>query len=189
MFSSSSRPIALTASRQRSSKATVPTHRLLTFQLRQHWFGLPIQVTQKVLPPQPLDSGVPYHGSGLIVINQQQIPVLDLETILFGDGAVPLLPSNQSAPEAPAPTMPGTRQRHVLIIQPPSSVESLGLLIDQPPVLRRVPQTAFSAASSVYLILNQLHCVHTVVTPSDSEPAIFMLSLEELLPSILDRIA
>lgn len=171
---------------QARAKRALPaqkTHRLITFQVRQDWFGLPIQVAQKVFPPQPIYGEAPHLGIGLALIQGQKIPTLDLRTLIYqGVAPPPLLPPADPSETDPAPPklLP---ERHILMAELPQ-MGSVGLLIDGQPVLRRAPESAFAAISPVYLIMNNIECVDTVVSLTPEEPPIFMLRLEKLLPTV-----
>jgi hypothetical protein len=59
----------------------------------------------------------------------------------------------------------------------------IGVPFDSPPMLRRVPKSAFAPIPTVYLAQGTIRCVSALITVSESEPPFFLLNLEQLLQS------
>jgi chemotaxis signal transduction protein len=194
---------------RRNHKLTpkVPVHQMITFLVRQDWFALPIQVAQKVVPLAAVRSSTGSQGQGLILVDQQRLPTIDLEQHIYRDLPLPSLISPTAPAGAaadgglqgnagPAPLatnvvafpqpseIPGD-PRHVLIVRLPQMSESLGLVVSQTPLLQRVPETAFSPISATFLTLSQLRCVNAVISLAGQEAPIFLLDLTQVLPPLL----
>ncbi|HEY9736167.1 MAG TPA: hypothetical protein V6D06_07785, partial [Trichocoleus sp.] len=103
-----------------------PMHQLITFPVRQEWFALPIAIAQKVVPLTAVPG-----SSGLILIDNRQVPTLDLERHIYRDVPLPALPavaSRDSLPLLPPDAPPEFRPelvdpRHVLVIRQPQTLE------------------------------------------------------------------
>lgn len=163
-----------------------PMHQLITFPVRHEWFALPIAIAQKVVSLTAVGP-----SSGLILIDDQQVPTLDLERHIYRDVPLPALPAAASReglppmpPDAPSDFCPElVDPRHVLIIRQPPTLEPVGLIVSQAPVLRRVPQSAFSPVPPTFLSLSQLRCINAVISIKGHEAPFFMLDLAQVLPS------
>lgn len=185
---------------RRNHKLTpkVPVHQMITFLVRQDWFALPIQVAQKVVPLAAVRSSTGSQGQGLILVDQQRLPTIDLEQHIYRDLPLPPLIGPTAAAAAAGPTplaanvvaFPQPSEipddpRHVLIVRLPQMSESLGLVVSQTPMLQRVPETAFSPVSTTFLALSQLRCVNAVISLAGQEAPIFLLDMTQVLPPLL----
>lgn len=155
-----------------------PMHSMITFPVRQNWFALPIQLAQKVVPlAHPKDR----QGLGLMQIEGQQVPLLDLTPYIYRDSPQAALPG--SAQEGGGLSLPPqVDDQHVLILRLPQTDGVLGLVISQTPVLRRVPQTAFGPIPAAFLSLSQMRCINAVISLSEREAPIFLLDLAQIVP-------
>lgn len=131
-----------------------PTQQLIVFPLRQDWFALRLQAVQKVL------LGEPYAKLDRPTVQwfryqDQEIPVLEGEQQLFG--------SCQHQPVAP---------RYILLI--PIGIHLMGLAIDRPPTLRRVPESAIGTLSPTDMNRHSGY-VSSIVIPTAEEPPLFLL--------------
>jgi chemotaxis signal transduction protein len=154
-----------------------PSLRLLTFQLRSQWFCLPLVLARRVIS-EPADR----RGSlsGLTQLQRENIPLIDIAALVYQD--VPRLPG-EAATEADAAPGPIASQS-VLVVEPPS-LETMGLLIDGIPAIKRAKQSDFTPVPSVYLIMNRLQGINTLVNLGENEPPHFLLELDGLLTQLL----
>ena len=143
---------------------------LITFQLQQLWFALPILVVQRVIPLQQVYGHSANGSLSLTHYQNQEIVVMDIRSRIFTDLS-PTLPAADSE-EMPA------AQPHLLILDYREG-ELMGIRLDALPVLRRVPRSAFAPVPPTYLLESGIRCVGALVTPADSEP-MFFLNLEQL---------
>ena len=158
-------------SRRLAARQTEVTQQLIAFRLRQEWFALPIQAVQRVVP---LDKvyGDP-HGTGISVTTYQGNEILVIDV---GQGIFKGVPEAASQPRGESPD----KQRYLAIIQ--SSADNfVGLPIDSPPSLRRVPESAFKALPERYLTKGNMQCVSSLVPSIDSQPPLFLLNCERLV--------
>lgn len=167
--------------RIRRATAPEPTLRLLAFPIRQHWFCIPLAIARRVLPKEPLD-----HNSlpDLIQLKNETIPVLDAASLVYGTHASQLPEANAVTP---APLPPSAPVPHILVVEGPED-DSVGLLIDGQPVLRRLRPSSFSPVPPLYLQVHQMRGILSVVNPdpqvpdSPSQP-MFLLAMESLIPT------
>ncbi|MBD0336998.1 MAG: chemotaxis protein CheW [Cyanobacteria bacterium Co-bin13] len=160
-----------------------PVHQMITFPVRQDWFALPIQTAQKVLPLATAHSSGHGQGMGMILVNGQRVPTIDLERHIYRDVPQAVLPAASHSAPLPLPEL--VDPRHVVIIQLPQLAEVLGLVVSHAPVLRRVPQSAFAPVSITFLSMSQMRCVNAVISLPQQENPIFLLDLEQVLPPLL----
>jgi chemotaxis signal transduction protein len=71
-------------------------------------------------------------------------------------------------------------QRYLMIIEDMQGA-SIGIPLHSPPMLRRVPKSAFSPVPAIYLVEGNIQCISALITVSESEPPLFLLNLDQLL--------
>ncbi|PSN10395.1 hypothetical protein C7293_28295 [filamentous cyanobacterium CCT1] len=158
--------------RYRRLPAQEPSLRLIAFPLRHNWFCLPLAMARRVIPPA---SQAPGLGVGLTQLNQETVPIMDVADRIYQ--SAPLLPG-QNNPTADISKQP---PRSILVVDSPR-FGLLGLLIDDIPSLKRARQSAFSPIPASYLIMHHLQGINTLVTLNDTEPPLFLLEVDALLP-------
>lgn len=169
-------------SRRTKHKSAEAIHKLIVFKVRQEWFALPILAAQKVVELGEIYGNAQGSSTGLTRYQNQDLPVIDIEQRLFGSPPAPHLPSSPEAQTMPQPSPPSNSPlRHLLVIQPPLG-ELLGFPLTHSPQLRRVPESAFAPLPAMYREEGIIHCVNALITPSPTEPSIFLLDLSQLLP-------
>jgi chemotaxis signal transduction protein len=182
--------LSLTAQHRRSRKAEFK-HQIIVFRLRQEWFALPIQTAQKVIPLGTVYGGGTGAEMGLTLYHDREIPVLDIQQRIFGTTSETvsqaLLPPSNTPSLKPATGLTATDhtdatppQRFLLIVQTASET-SIGFPLDSQPILRRVPESAFTPLSTAYLNEGQLRCVRCLIISAPEEPPFFLLNLDQLL--------
>jgi hypothetical protein len=68
-----------------------------------------------------------------------------------------------------------------LLIVQNSSGQVVGLPIEKPPSLQRVPTSAFAPLSASYIAEGNLRCVSALIKLSNEEPPLFLLNPEKLV--------
>ncbi|HEY9761199.1 MAG TPA: chemotaxis protein CheW [Trichocoleus sp.] len=175
--------ISRRVSRRLKALPASPQHQMITFPVRQDWFALPIQMAQKVFPLSALEGNGSIHEVGMLALEGQQIPLVDLEQHIYRDIPRAVLPPAEGG--AKGITKAWVDPRHVLLIRLPQIPEPLGLIVSETPLLRRVPQTAFGPVPGVFLAMSQMRCISAVITLSDQATPIFLLDLNQVLPPLL----
>jgi chemotaxis signal transduction protein len=147
---------------------------LITFRLQQVWFALPIQVAQRVVPLGQVYGHSANGSLSLTHYQNQEIVVLDIRSRVFSHLSLEIPPANEKS----VAITTAIAQPHLLIVDYRDG-ELVGIRLDTPPVLRRVPRSAFSPVPATYLLESGIRCVSALVTPAESEP-LFFLNLEQL---------
>ncbi|MGB3311838.1 MAG: chemotaxis protein CheW [Nodosilinea sp.] len=158
--------------RYRRLPAQEPSMRLIAFPLRQNWFCLPLTMARRVIPPAAQAYGV---GMGLAQLHQETVPIMNVADRIYQ--SAPLLPGYGG----PATDIDNQSSQPILVVDSPR-FGLLGLLIDDIPSLKRARQSAFSPIPATYLVINHLQGINTLVTLNDTEPPLFLLDVDALLP-------
>lgn len=151
---------------------------LIVFRVQQEWFGLPIQTVCKVIPMGQIYGAPQAGGMSLMHYQNQEILVIDVIPRIFKRSPTRSLPASATT-IASLPSQP-SNQPHLLIVQNQQK-EFIGIPLDSPPSLRRVPQSAFTPLSSTYLAQGNIQCVCALVVAVKDEPPLFLLNLDQLL--------
>ncbi len=109
-------------------------------------------------------------------MQQENIPLVDIAALVYQEA--PRLTGDAPNHDVPNPA-PSSNQT-VLVVEPPS-LGPVGLLVDGTPAIKRAKQSAFSPVPSVYLIMNRLQGINTLVTVGDQEPPHFLLEVDTVL--------
>lgn len=149
---------------------TEPTLRLITFQLRQNWFCLPLELARKVVPYQTETS-----TNGFLRLQEETIPLLDVARLIYTN--TPQLPA--ASPSEPVETI-SSIATNVLIADLPRQ-GTIGLLIEGTPAMRRVTRSAFAPVPPMYVTMNHMQGINVLVSEQDAEPPMFLLELEKLM--------
>jgi len=149
---------------------------LLTFQLRGQWFCLPLVLARRVISG-PADAALA--PAGLTQLQQDNIPLIDTATLIYQEAP----PSQGDTPTTKAWGPAQAPVQTVLVIDPPP-LGAVGLLIDSTPSIRRAKQSAFSPVPAIYLIMNRLQGINTLVTLGKHEPPHFLLEVDALLAKL-----
>jgi chemotaxis signal transduction protein len=150
---------------------------LITFQLRQQWFCLPLVLARRVIPGP---ANGPFPAPGLTQLQQETIPLVDVASLIYQE--TPLLSGDGGADDLV--TSPPPSNQAILVIDPPH-LGAIGLLIDGTPAIKRVKQSAFSPIPAVYLIMNRLQGINTLVNQGAGEPPLFLLEVDTLLAKLI----
>jgi len=169
--------MAQSSRRSRRLKAEA-SQQLISFSIRGETFAVPINLVSKVVPVDQVHSGFQPDGPGLATYLDRQISVLRLSHQLFSSD-VPRLSGDSTA------SAPTKSSRHMLVIQSPTH-EFVGLLIETPPALMRVPTSAFLPVPATYLQAGQLRCLGALINRPETSP-MFLINIGELLGQVQQR--
>lgn len=169
--------MSISHSRRMALRHAENTQQLIVFRVLQAWFALPIQIAYKVISLERICRTPQHGGVGLTYYQHQEVLILDLQHRIFGEQPSPLLPGSD---QPSAEELPETYSRHLLLIQTVQG-DLIGLPLNVPPVLRRVPKSAFAPVSSDFLAQGNMRCVSALVVPSNDEPPIFLLNPHHLI--------
>lgn len=151
------------------------TQQLLIFSMQQEWFALPIQAVYRVIFTEHIYGAPHGNGMGLTRYENEEIPVIDIKSRIFGEA------SQQNPSLNSSEVTPG---RYLLIIQDVQG-ELVGIPLDSQPSLRRVPESAFTIPPSSYLAQGNIRCISALVVLGDDQPSLFLLDLKQLTQSSL----
>jgi purine-binding chemotaxis protein CheW len=157
------------------NRRTEATQQLLIFRLQQDWFALSVYEVQKVVQIENLYGTTPGSAAGLALYQNQEISVIDIEQRIYGRANHALREAHRAQSQTFA-----ARRRYLAIVLNPQG-ELIGLPLNSPPVLRRVPESAFAALPAAYVNEKTLRCVGAIAIPNSENPPIFVLDLKQLL--------
>lgn len=165
--------------RARRTQSQEPTLKLLAFQIRHHWFCIPLAIARRVLPKQASSDG---RDADLIQLQNENIPILNAAQLVYSADR-PQLPSQTATTGAAVePTAP---LQNIIVVEL-SQGGSIGLIVDGVPILKRVRQSAFSPVPPMYLKVHQLRGISSIINPDPNLPdsfshPMFLLVVEALL--------
>lgn len=165
--------------RVRRTRSSEPTLRLLVFQLRHHWFCIPLAIARRVLPKPSSTAG---SADELIQLGQDHIPVLDTARLVYGTDK-PQLAGTSAQPAAT--TTEKAPLQHIVVVELDRG-DSVGLIIDGTPILKRVRQSAFSPVPPIYVTVQKLRGISSIVKPppeatDNLTQPMLLLTIETLL--------
>ncbi|MEM9005108.1 MAG: chemotaxis protein CheW [Cyanobacteria bacterium P01_F01_bin.86] len=150
---------------------------LIVFQLRQHWFCLPLIMIRKVLSKQLAQDK---NDTRFIQLGHETIPVIDPAKLVYSHRSQ--LPESLKVPDSLPPIL--TSIQSILVIDHPCG-EAVGLLIDGIPVIKRVHPSVLSPIAMAYLTVHHLQGISSVIelesATSGSSYPLFVLEIETLL--------
>ncbi|MEQ8752600.1 MAG: chemotaxis protein CheW [Coleofasciculus sp. G1-WW12-02] len=177
------------SSRRSTNRKPQPTQQLIVFRLYTEGFALPIRAVQKVIPRGKI-YGAPQGGAvGLTLYQDQELLVIDVDHRIFKGAEPPKLSLSSSQRDAAESARTAsekweddTEQRYLLIVQNRAG-KIVGLPIDSPPSLQRVPESAFKPLTADYMAQGNLRCVSALVRQNPEDPPLFLLNPEQLIQS------
>ena len=170
-------PLSLRMLRAKPIKAT---RQVIIFSLHHEQFALPLPVVEKVIAVDHLYAQVAGSETALALAQNQDIPVIAIHQRIFGSfvsgSAI------AEAMEGDRPTLaPAQIAARYLLLVYDTYGELIGLPLDAPPTLRRIPESAFKPISATYQNTGSIRCLSgLIVLEPDSRP-IFLLNLAQLL--------
>lgn len=166
-------------SRRSSRRVAGPTQQLIVFRLRNERFAMPIRAVQKVIPMGNIYGAPQGGGVGLTLYQDQELLVINPEHRIFR--GTPVQDSSQT-PAQEAIDNNSSGQRYLLIVQSTLG-KVVGLPIEDPPSLHRVPESAFSALRSDYISEGNIRCVSALIIQNKDEPPLFLLNPDLIVQS------
>lgn len=139
-------------------------------------------------------------GVSLTLYQDRELVVVDIARRLFGEMLSSELLSKYALPpardpeaverELPLPSLGSSSsmqlqhvsntERYIVIVQT-SKGELVGLPIDSPPALRRLPESAFTPLPPAYISQVHIQCVSSLIVQSQGEPPLFLIDPDQLL--------
>jgi purine-binding chemotaxis protein CheW len=162
-------------SRRTAARKTEKTQQLITFRLRQEWFALPIHAVQRVIQMGKV-YGDP-QGTGISLTNYQgrEIIVVDVAYRIFGETSS----VNEEKKNSLVRVSDANEPRILLVVQSDKG-EIVGLPVDATPVMRRVPDSAFTAIPEIYLAQGNINCISSTMIQLSDHPPLFLLDTNRL---------
>lgn len=167
-------------SRRSTRRNAVATQQLIVFRLRDEGFALPIRAVQKVIPMGNVYGAPGGAGVSLTLYQDQELIVIDAGHQIFrGENAEDSSP-HAFRQSAQRPLDDTTVQRYLLIVMS-SQGKLVGLPIEEPPSLQRVPESAFAPLTSDYISYGNIRCVSALIKLNNDEPPLFLLNPDQLV--------
>lgn len=166
--------------RYSASRKPEATQQLIIFCIRQEWFALPIHFAQKVIPMNQVQGAIRGKEIGLAFYGDQELMVIDIERRIFREPIdhqnLPDIEKSNSASQLSK----DDSQQHLLIVQN-SQRELVGLILNDQPTLRRVPESTLTSVPDTYRTEGYIQCVGALVIPTQDQPPLFLLDLNQLI--------
>lgn len=145
---------------------TEKTRQILTFKAGQEWFAFSINAVVQVVSHCDIrtDSTA---GANLTTYRNRELLIINLLAQVFDRPRLDQIAHH----EKPAP--------YLMVIKTQTGT-LFGILIEQPPCVRRVALTAFTQLSIDYASRINIKCVHSLVKAED-QPVCLLLNPNELL--------
>jgi purine-binding chemotaxis protein CheW len=167
-------------SRRSTRRVAEATQQLIVFRLRNEGFALPIHAVQKVIPMGNIYGAPGGVGVSLTLYHDQELLVIDPEHRIF-KGALPLDSDSSALGQSNAEPIDDTIvQRYLLIVQS-SQGKVVGLPIEEPPSLHRVPSRAFAPLTSDYISYGNIRCASALIKQNNDGPPLFLLNPDQLV--------
>ncbi|ACK71200.1 conserved hypothetical protein [Gloeothece citriformis PCC 7424] len=165
------------ASRRKASFKAEVTYPVITFRLRDCWFALPVISVQKVVFLDKIYGDPKKTGVGLTRYQEQEILVMDVGNKIFGEP-----PQTQEDIEK----INQEQQRYLAILSHPVGI-FVGLPMDSPPIIQRVPESGFTSIPDVYLATGNLQCISSTMIKMADLPPTFLLDSELFYQNFLQE--
>lgn len=172
-------------SRRSAARKAEPTQQLIVFHLRNEGFALPIRAVQKVIPMGSVYGSAQGTGVGLTLYQEQELLVINIEhrifkTTLALDSASRASEQSAAPPSDILPSFGATVGRYLLLMQN-SSRKLVGVPLSDPPVLQRIPESAFAPLTSDYMTYGHIRCVSAMIIQGQDKPPLFLLNPDQLV--------
>lgn len=172
----------LTSRRSSRRQRAEATQQLIVFRLLDVGFALPIRAVLKVIPMGQIYGAPGGTGVSLTLYQEQELIVIDVGRRIFKGGAIDDSSYSNLRHQAEEALHHSRRATYLLIVQS-SSGQLVGLPIEEPPSLQRVPSSAFAPLSASYISEGNLRCVSALIKPNNDEAALFLLNPDQLVQS------
>jgi chemotaxis signal transduction protein len=176
-------------SRRLAAQQAESRQRIITFQLRQETFALPLDRMHKVTTIDRLYGDANGTGVSLTTYQGRELVAIDVGQRIFGN-APTVLPPLSSQPKSTV-TANSTRQiedaqstdnlvRYLLILQCEDG-NLVGMPIDSPPSIQSIAASAFHPLPAIYQQHSKIHCVSSLSIDLPDRPSIFLLDATLIL--------
>ena len=169
------------ASRRKSRRIAEATQQLIVFRLRDENFALPIRAVQKVIPMDKIYGAPGGTGVSLTLYQDQELIVIDVGRRIFRGRPSEDSCKNDLHHQTEEALQDRPSVQHYLLIVQNSSGQVVGLPIEEPPSLLRVPESAFTPLSASYISEGNLRCVSVLIKQNNDEPPLFLLNSDQLV--------
>jgi chemotaxis signal transduction protein len=156
-------------SRRTAGRNTEKTKQFISFLLRQEWFVLPIEAVQRVIQMGKVYGDPQGTGVSLTNFQGQEIVVVDVGYLIFGDSEKKLSVASEK------------NQPRILLILQSSKDEIVGLPVDSTPIMRRVPDSAFTPIPETYIAQGNVRCISSTMIQLSDHPPMFLLDPSQLI--------
>ncbi len=168
-------------SRRSAARKAEPTQQLIVFHLRNEGFALPIRAVQKVIPMGSVYGSAQGTGVGLTLYQDQELLVINIEHRIF---KTPLaLDAGSPSVSPPSDILPLSENavgRYLMLMQS-SSRKLVGVPLSNPPILQRIPESAFAPLTSDYIAYGHIRCVSAMIKQGPDKPPLFLLNPDQLV--------
>jgi len=167
-------------SRRSTRRHAVRVQQLIVFRVRNEGFALPLKAVQKVIPMGKIYGAPQGAGVSLTLYQDQELIVIDVERRIFRE-APNLDSSSRAIDKSCAFGMNDTNLDGYLLIVQSSQEKQVGLPIEEPPSLQRVPESAFAPLTKDYLSEGNIRCVSALIKLNNDEQPLFLLNPDQLI--------
>jgi len=173
------------ASRRSAARKAEPTQQLIVFHLRNEGFALPIRAVQKVIPMGSVYGSAQETGVGLTLYQEQELLVINIEHRIFKTTlALDAAPNDAQSLESQSsdfPTVAGIPMGRYLMLVQSSSRKLVGVPLFSPPILQRIPESAFAPLTSDYMTYGHIRCVSAMIMQGPDKSPLFLLNPDQLI--------
>ena len=135
------------------------TKQMIAFRLRHTEFALPIDTVVKVIPLGNIYGDPQQQGVAVTIYHNKELLVVDVAQRIFQD--------------CPSSLEQLNNQRFLLILQ--IDQEFVGLPIDSPPAIRKIPASAIKPLPHGYITQGNIKCVSSMIIQIAEESPLFLL--------------
>lgn len=169
-------------SRRSTTRKVEATQQVIVFRLALGSFALPIRSVQKVIPIGNIYGAPGGTGVCLTLYQNQELIVIDPEHRIFSRTPSEYSSADTNDTKATFGLDDITLGRYLLIVQNAQG-KLVGLPIEEPPSLQRVPESAFTSLTSAYISEGNIRCVSALIIQKNDQPPLFLLNPEQLVQS------
>ena len=146
----------------------------VTFRLRVGWFAVAIQNIYRIIP---LEKHIPK-----ITFSGQNVPIVDLGKILFGNAKV----QAKDIPQLIVNGAPVVSKPSMVIIRNPNE-DLVGILCNSQPALQMVTQDQLVPLPPTYSQRWKVDFIDSMTLPAENVPSLFLIDSDRLINKILSH--
>ncbi|MEO0373714.1 MAG: chemotaxis protein CheW [Cyanobacteria bacterium P01_A01_bin.17] len=159
----------LSSARSRRGRKAEVTEQFIAFQLRQEWFGLPIESVYRVVTMGKVFGDPDETGVGLTRYQDQDLLVIDVSHRIFSEDST-----------RPATSSKEDSDQKSLIIIKNSKGELVGLPIDSQPEVKRFSRSQFVPLPATYAARSKIRCLSSMMAKTAEDTALFLLDPDQV---------